>query len=54
MPLKKVDFLCPKCQMFCKSNQALVEIERTDERVAYGHERCYRVNDGEDTPQKED
>lgn len=44
MPLSRVDFICPRCQMFVKPDQPKVEIERTEDRVAYGHERCYRVN----------
>lgn len=48
--ISHVDFECPKCGMFVKPEHAKVEIERTDTRVAYGHERCYRVND-EDDPQ---
>lgn len=44
MPLKRVDFICPKCNMFCKPEHTKVEVYRDDERVAYGHERCYRVN----------
>lgn len=48
MPLTHVDLLCPRCQMFCKPEHKKVEIERTEDRVAYGHERCYRLNeDGE-------
>lgn len=45
MPLKHVDFQCPKCSMFVKPEQAKVQIENTGTRVAYGHERCYRVNE---------
>ena len=47
MPLQHVDFECPKCGMFVKPDQAKVEVERTDTRVAYGHEKCYRLNDGD-------
>ena len=47
MPLSRVDFQCPKCQMFVKPDQKKVEVERTEDRVAYGHERCYRLNDGD-------
>lgn len=42
--MDRVDFICPKCNMFCKPTDKKVEVERTDTRVAYGHERCYRVN----------
>ena len=42
--LKRVDFICPKCNMFCKPDQSKVEVYRDEERVAYGHEKCYRVN----------
>ena len=45
MPLKRVDFICLRCQMFCKPEHRKVEVERTEDRVAYGHEKCYRVND---------
>lgn len=44
MPLQRVDFICPRCQMFVKPDHPKVEVERTEDRVAYGHERCYRVN----------
>lgn len=43
MPLNRVDFECPKCLMFVKPDQKKVEVERTETRVAYGHEKCYRV-----------
>jgi hypothetical protein len=43
--MKHVNLVCPKCNMFCKAEQPKVEVYRDDDRVAYGHERCYRVND---------
>lgn len=55
MALSRVDFICPRCQMFVKPDQSKVEVERTEDRVAYGHERCYsRLDGGTGSPQKED
>jgi hypothetical protein len=55
MPLVRVNFICPKCRGFCKPTDPKVEVYRDDERVDYGHEKCYRVNNSRGTtPQNED
>lgn len=45
MPLKRVNFNCPKCGMYVKAEHPKVQVDKTDDFVQYGHERCYKRTD---------